>query len=52
MGDGSYEVEIGFCGFVGCSENYTVSADSDDEAEEEALLQAQEDLEIIGIDEQ
>ena len=44
MGDGEYEVHVGFAGFVGVEEIYTVFADSEDEAEEEALKQAKDDL--------
>ena len=45
-----YEVEINFNGFVGCSEIYTVEADSEEEAEEEALRQAQDNLELDVLD--
>lgn len=42
--EGEYEVHVGFCGFIGVEEIYTVYADSEEEAEEEALAQAKDDL--------
>lgn len=39
-----YEVTIGYCGFVGVEEIYTVTADSEEEAEEAALEEAFCDL--------
>ena len=52
LDDDEYEVEIGFGGFVGCSETYTVDADSSEDAEIEALSQAQDDLTIESVEEQ
>ena len=42
--DGEYEVHVGFATFVGVEEIYTVFADSEEEAEEDALAQAKDDL--------
>lgn len=44
LGEGEYEVVIGFAGFYGVEEFYTVYVDSEDEAEDEALSQAFDDL--------
>ena len=41
-----YEVTINFCGFIGADENYTVYANNKDEAIEEALDQARDDLSV------
>lgn len=46
-----YDVEINFSGFRGCTEVYTVEADTEDEAEEEALRMAAYDLEVDNISE-
>ncbi len=42
----SYEVEVGFCGFIGGSETYQVYAEYEDAAEEEALDQAKSALTV------
>lgn len=44
-----YDVEINFSGFRGCTEVYTVEADTEDETEEEALKMAAYDLEVDNI---
>lgn len=41
-----YNVEINFCGFIGCSETYEVEAETEEEAEELALEEAQGDLHV------
>ena len=49
-----YEVTLGFCGYIGVSETYTVYADNEEQAREYALEMAMEDLsvdEIIEIEE-
>lgn len=50
--DDEWEVTVGFCGFIGVEEIYTVYADSEDEAEVEALTEAEWDLtpEILSIE--
>ena len=48
-GDGDYTVTVGFCGFIGVEEEFDVYADSEDEAEDEALEMAKEELEVIAI---
>lgn len=42
--EGEYEVHVGFCGYIGVEEVYTVTADSEDEAADEALDHAYDDL--------
>lgn len=44
-----YEVEINFNGFRGCSEVYTVDADSEEDAQEVALEEAAYDLEVDDV---
>ena len=46
----TFEVEIGFCGFIGCSETYTVDAVSQSAAEADALEQAAEDLSVENVE--
>lgn len=45
----TYSIEIGFAGFIGCSEVYEVDAETEEEAREEALQMAFEDLTIEGV---
>lgn len=45
-----YEVTINFGGFVGCEKTYSVMADSQEEAEELALQEAMDDLEVTDVD--
>ena len=47
----TYTVTVNFAGFIGCDEEYTVYAESREEAEAEALEQAIADLSIDIIDE-
>lgn len=42
--EGEYEVHVGFCGYIGVEEVYTVTADSEDEASDDALDYAYDDL--------
>lgn len=42
--EGEYEVHVGFCGYIGVEEVYTVIADSEDEASEGAIDYAYNDL--------
>ena len=48
----TYTVTVNFAGFIGCDEEYTVYAESREEAEAEALEQAMADLSIDVIDEE
>ena len=48
-GDGDYTVTVGFCGYIGAEEEFEVYAGSEDEAEDEALEMAKEELEVIAI---
>ena len=47
----TYRVEIGFGGYIGVSNVYEVEADSREEAEELALQDAMDDLEIMAVEE-
>ena len=51
--DGEWEVSVGFCGFIGVEESYTVYAESEEEACDAAIDEARMDLsgEVIGVDE-
>lgn len=49
-GDGTFDVEVSFCGFIGCEEIFTVDAEDEDEAEEAALELAKDNLDILSID--
>lgn len=49
--DDEWEITIGFCGFIGVEETYTVNADSQEEAEEAALEEASWDLNAELVDE-
>ena len=46
----TYEVEIGFCGFVGVSNTYEVEAESREDAEVIAIEMAVEDLTIEHVE--
>ena len=48
-----YEISVNFAGFVGCDEVYTVYADSEEDAIEQALKEAYDDLsaEVVTEDE-
>lgn len=50
LGDGEYDVEVGFAGNIGVSNNYTVSASDEDEASMYALEEAKQDLEVVSVD--
>ena len=47
--DGEYDVVVNFNGYIGSEETYTVYADSEDDAESEAISEATNDLEVIDI---
>ena len=47
----TYKITINFAGFYGCDEEYTVYAESREEAEEEALQCAIDDLSIMECEE-
>lgn len=47
-----YTVTVNFAGFIGCDQEYTVYADSREEAEELALQEATDDLSVEVIDEE
>ena len=46
-----YRVIINFCGFIGCDNEYVVDAESRDEAIEEALEMARDDLSVEEVEE-
>lgn len=45
-----YHVTIGFGGFIGCTKEYVITASCREDAEEMALLQAQDDLNVEDVD--
>lgn len=45
----TYKVSIGFAGFIGVENEYEVDATSEDEAREEALQMAYDDLSIENV---
>ena len=45
----TYKVSIGFAGFIGAEQEYEVDATSEDEAREEALQMAYDDLSIESV---
>lgn len=50
-GDGSYTCIVSFAGNIGAEQEYEIyGAESEEEAEEQALSEAQMDLEIISVD--
>lgn len=50
--DDEWEVSVGFAGFIGVEETYTVYADSEEEAIDAALQEAQDNLsaEVVSYD--
>ena len=48
--DGYYTVVIGFGGYIGAENEYNIQADSKEEAVEDALEEARDDLEVISVD--
>ena len=52
--DDEWEVTIGFAGFIGAEETYTVYGDSEEEAVDNAIEEAKWDLsaEVIAVDEE
>ena len=49
-GDGSYTCTVSFAGTIGADNEYTVYADSEEEAEMNAIEEAKSDLEVISVD--
>lgn len=49
-GDGSYTCTVSFAGNIGADNEYTVYADSEEEAEMNAIDEAKSDLEVISVD--
>jgi len=49
LDDGEYEVTVGFGGYIGAEETYTVAADNEGEAEELGLDEAAFDLSVNDI---
>ena len=47
----TYEIEIGFCGYIGATQTYVVEADSIEEAKELALQEAMDDLAVEDVTE-
>ena len=45
----TYKVSVGFAGFIGIENEYEVDATSEDEAREEALQMAYDDLSIESV---
>lgn len=50
LGDGNYEVVVSFAGNIGAENNYTVYAESEEEAEMYAIEEAKADLEVLSVD--
>lgn len=48
----TWTVTINFGGFIGCDEDYTVDAETREEAIEEAMEMAMEDIEVIDVTEE
>ena len=48
--DNEWEASVGFCGYIGVEEEYTVIADDEDEAYDAVMEQARADLEIVDED--
>lgn len=44
-----YTVTVNFAGFIGCEEEYTVYADNEEDAKQEAFEQACADLEVLNV---
>lgn len=49
-GDGSYDCTVSFAGNIGADQEYTVYADSEEDAEQQAIEEAKSDLEVISVD--
>ena len=49
----TYTVSVNFGGYIGCDEEYTVDANSEEEAIDLAMDEAMEDLsfEVVGVEE-
>ena len=50
LGDGEYEVTVIFDGCDGGENQYTVSADDEEDAKQQAIEEAKSDLEVISVD--
>lgn len=48
--DNEWEASVGFCGYIGVEEEYTVIAEDEDEAYEYVLQEARADLETVDED--
>lgn len=48
----TYKITIGFGGYIGATKEYEVDADSREEAEEEAMQWALDDLSIEDVEEE
>ena len=46
----TYEVEISFCGFIGCTNLYEVEAENEDDAQVLALEMAMDDLVVENVE--
>ena len=49
--DDEWEVTVNFAGYVGVDQTYTVFADDEDEATASALEEAEQDLDILNVEE-
>lgn len=49
--DDEWEVTINFAGYIGADQTYTVFANDEDEASDSAIEEAEQDLEILNVDE-
>lgn len=47
----TWVVTINFGGFIGCDNEYTVDAETREEAIEEALEMARDDIEVVDVEE-
>ncbi len=48
-----YDIDVTFCGAIGIEENYTIEdADSLDEAEELAIEEAANELDVVNVEEE
>ena len=50
LGDGDWEVTLNFNGYIGCDETYSVYADDEDEAIDQALHEAIFDFDILSFE--
>lgn len=48
----TWTVTINFGGFIGCDNDYTVEAETREEAIDEAMEMAMEDIEVIDVTEE